>query len=197
MSTVSIPQGAPTVQGRTQVPGGDTGVSVREVSFTRWLRQQRQRWDAIGDLARDQQYDSTWPKGPTKTLPEYLAYVRSQGACDDAEETLVAAWYEWRRDPTPTEAEICAVLWPLDDEPFAAEDMYPDDRDDPGALVYSVAETQRIATALYRKAVRKVHDGEGRNNTAFWLGRQLDSLGMMRREVVEWVVGFGKEVEYA
>jgi len=71
------------------------------------------------------------------------------------------------------------------------------DRDDPAALVYPVEETRRIATALYRKGLRKVAAGEGRNNTAYWLARQLDSLGMTRAEVVAWVVAWGREVDNA
>jgi hypothetical protein len=69
-------------------------------------------------------------------------------------------------------------------------------RDDPHALVYSLVETQRIATALIHKALRRVADGEGRNNTAFWLGRQLDSLGLTRREVATLVALYGLAAQH-
>jgi hypothetical protein len=70
------------------------------------------------------------------------------------------------------------------------------DRDNPNALVYDLATTRRIATALYRKALHKAHRGEGRNNALFWLSRQLDSLGMARAEIVDWGIAFVKEVQH-
>lgn len=102
----------------------------------------------------------------------------------------------WEQPPAPLPGAALAVVLACRPERHAG-DAEPCDRDDSGALVYSLGETRRIATALYRKGLRKVRESdESRNITAFWLGRQLDSLGMTRLEVVEWVVAFGKEVEH-
>jgi Bifunctional DNA primase/polymerase, N-terminal len=75
------------------------------------------------------------------------------------------------------------------------ENMITDpDREDPNALAYPLEETREWATRLYYKAIRKARAGDGRNNTAYWLGRQLDSLGMMQSEIVKWVLAYGSEV---
>ncbi len=59
------------------------------------------------------------------------------------------------------------------------------------------AQVRRYATAMYRKGLRMVRDDRcGRNNTMFWLSRQLQSVGMSRRDVVAWVEQFGEEVRY-
>lgn len=67
-------------------------VEPRRASFSRWLRRQRRRDDAVGDLARDVREDPDWPGRTLRTMHNYLLDV---GACDGANDALHAAWAEW------------------------------------------------------------------------------------------------------
>ena len=70
-------------------------------SFTRWLRAQQRRDDAIGDLARDAVKDEHWPKGAS-TLRTFRCHLEQLGACDRAVATLSRARAEYessRRAP--------------------------------------------------------------------------------------------------
>ncbi len=64
-------------------------------TFTRWLRRQRDRRDAVGDLARDQRYDSCWPRGRARldTLRRHLEH--DHDACEGATDALDSAWAQW------------------------------------------------------------------------------------------------------
>jgi hypothetical protein len=54
---------------------------------------------------------------------------------------------------------------------------------------------RRIALRRYHKALRKVREqGEGRNDTMYWLARQLQSLGFAKADVGLWVRAFAQEV---
>jgi Bifunctional DNA primase/polymerase, N-terminal len=62
----------------------------------------------------------------------------------------------------------------------------------PGA---SYEQVRTVAERRYRKALYLVHEqGWGRNNTAYWLARQLRSLGLSKRDAEVWVDAFGEEV---
>ena len=71
--------------------------------FTTWLKAQRGRDDAVGDLARDAAADPHWPKA-AKSLPRLLDYLAGRGACPGAVEACRRAWAEFRaegpRSPT-------------------------------------------------------------------------------------------------
>jgi len=64
-------------------------------SFTRWLLQQADRDDPIGDLASDVTRDPDWP-ARSKSLNRLLVYLRNRGACEGAIAALQAAWREWQ-----------------------------------------------------------------------------------------------------
>ena len=50
----------------------------RHCIFTTWLKAQRGRDDAVGDLARDAAADRHWPKA-AKSLPRLLDYLAGRG----------------------------------------------------------------------------------------------------------------------
>jgi len=71
------------------------------VSFVDWLRKQRRRRDAIGDLARDTRADPDWPPPGKPGRSRYRGYLVQRGAIPAALAALDAAWDEWdalRRD---------------------------------------------------------------------------------------------------
>jgi hypothetical protein len=70
------------------------------------------------------------------------------------------------------------------------------DRENPDTLAYSLEETERIAAGLFRWALRKVAEGEGRNTMTYRLSRQLDSLGLMRSEVAALAAVFSVAVDH-
>jgi hypothetical protein len=101
----------------------------------------------------------------------------------------------WTVPPAPLpDVVLGSIRLRTTDRPWRDAALNDPDRADPNALVYDLATTQRIATALYRKAIRTVRSGEGRNNTLYKLARQLDSLGMTQAEVLEWGRAFAREV---
>lgn len=67
------------------------------MTFTEWLHlgKQQQRYDPIGDIARDATQDPTWPRSAT-TLSEYKLYLRSVGACAAAMNALKRAWVAYK-----------------------------------------------------------------------------------------------------
>lgn len=64
------------------------------------------------------------------------------------------------------------------------------------ALAYSPEETLRLATVLVNYAIKKVRQGEHRNNTAYWLGQQLNSLGLADAEVMALAKLYERSVRY-
>ena len=59
----------------------------------------------------------------------------------------------------------------------------------------SYTEVCSFAARRYLRALKKVIDeGEGRNNTAYWLARQLQALGLSEADVTAWVLHFGRQV---
>lgn len=72
--------------------------SIPTVSFETWLAAQRERDDPVGDLARDQACDASWPKGATRK--RQIAYLSSRGAEPGALDALRRARDEWRATPT-------------------------------------------------------------------------------------------------
>jgi hypothetical protein len=65
------------------------------VTFVDWLRKQRRRRDAIGDLARDTRADDHWPPPGKPSRSRYRGYLVQQGAIPAALEALDDAWDEW------------------------------------------------------------------------------------------------------
>lgn len=97
-STPSVRRGVPPVRGG----GQDARPSI---TFASWLRRQRRRDDAVGDLARDLVAD---PLGPADEHPStVLDYVAAIGA-EPARAACRAAVREWQAateaDHAPTEA---------------------------------------------------------------------------------------------
>lgn len=69
---------------------------MKRLTFTRWLALQKNRDDAIGDLASDVARDRDWHDSNRLTLGDRIAYLRVKGACDDAIRALQDAWREWK-----------------------------------------------------------------------------------------------------
>jgi uncharacterized protein YozE (UPF0346 family) len=63
--------------------------------FKAWLRTQRHRKDAIGDLARDAVQDRCWPRG-SASLGHLEKHLEKHDAMPAAIEALRRAWIEWR-----------------------------------------------------------------------------------------------------
>lgn len=63
-------------------------------SFFRWLAQQVDRQDAIGDLAEDAIADKSFP-GQASRLEEVLVYLSNRNAAEDAILAARAAWSEF------------------------------------------------------------------------------------------------------
>lgn len=68
---------------------------VQRTEFTKWLRQQEQRDDPIGDLARDLARDQYY-RLTNPGLNQIYNYLRARGACDEALAALVEAYREWQ-----------------------------------------------------------------------------------------------------
>lgn len=64
------------------------------VSFSAWLKKQKKRPDAVGDLARDVCRDPDWPARARKLLT-FRRYLQDCGACEGAMESLERAWAEY------------------------------------------------------------------------------------------------------
>ncbi len=63
------------------------------ISFRVWIRQFIDHNNAIGDLARDINDDSNFPKkNDYNTL---LVYLKDHDACDDAIQTLKESWQQY------------------------------------------------------------------------------------------------------
>ncbi|HXH09535.1 MAG TPA: YozE family protein [Alphaproteobacteria bacterium] len=67
---------------------------TRPQTFCRWLRAQRRRQDAIGDLARDASRDPQWGRR-ARTLRSAERYLVDSGACTRAILALRRAWAEY------------------------------------------------------------------------------------------------------
>jgi len=65
-----------------------------EATFYQWLRQQDKRDDRVGDLARDAQRDSAWPKGAISAEP-IERHLNGVNACAGALRSLEQAWGEF------------------------------------------------------------------------------------------------------
>lgn len=63
--------------------------------FYRWLMQQLDRDEPIGDLANDIKRDSSYPIA-TDSIKIIKAYLISQGACDQALQALEESWEEFK-----------------------------------------------------------------------------------------------------
>ncbi len=68
------------------------------MSFRVWTRQFIDDNNAIGDLARDIDDDSNFPKkNDYNTL---LNYLKDRNACDNAIQTLKESWYQYNLSNT-------------------------------------------------------------------------------------------------
>jgi hypothetical protein len=63
--------------------------------FVDWLKQQKWRRDAIGDLARDTRRDPGWPPPGKVSRAKLRAHLESRDAIPAALAALDAAWDEW------------------------------------------------------------------------------------------------------
>jgi len=61
-----------------------------EITFTDWLKKQKNRDSPLGDLANDMLNDTTWPENDS--LDGYRSHLRSFNASREAIETLEKAW---------------------------------------------------------------------------------------------------------
>ena len=75
----------------------------RPTKFSRWLFNQSKRNDPIGDLARDAQSDSTWPRRAEKFI-DFWSLLQKEDASDNAIEALAKGWREFsgKEPPIPT-----------------------------------------------------------------------------------------------
>ena len=64
------------------------------MTFRKWLYQQCNRDDPVGDLARDFCDDHNKPKG-LLTLNKFESYLINVDACEDAIDTLHREWAEY------------------------------------------------------------------------------------------------------
>jgi len=67
---------------------------VTPVGFSRWLFEQKERHDPVGDLARDAFYDKTWPRQAITKL-EIQEYLENLGASSGAMKSFQRAWEEF------------------------------------------------------------------------------------------------------
>jgi len=64
------------------------------IPFRRWIHQQTDRDDPIGDLAQDMKRD-LYQRLPNPSLKSLYSYLRGR-ACDEALEALIDAYREWQ-----------------------------------------------------------------------------------------------------
>jgi hypothetical protein len=78
---------------------------VAVLTFIQWLKQQRDRDDPVGDLARDAASDRRFPRSNSLVrLQAYLAF--DTYAIDLAQIALVRAWAEWQGADPATAREL-------------------------------------------------------------------------------------------
>jgi uncharacterized protein YozE (UPF0346 family) len=66
------------------------------VTFWQWINQQKERDDAVGDIARDIIADPTWPRRSWK-LTTLMYYLESYAASPNAVRAFAQAWGEWHK----------------------------------------------------------------------------------------------------
>ena len=64
------------------------------LAFSDWLREQVQRQDGVGGLARPGVADPKWPRKRT-TLQAFTAYVHERDGNSASQPSLEAAWFEY------------------------------------------------------------------------------------------------------
>ncbi|QTA88836.1 YozE family protein [Desulfonema magnum] len=69
------------------------------MTFFKWLQNQSERDDMIGDLARDVRLDKTFPK--SSSLEKIRNHLESSGACEGAVSALEMAYTEWHPSYLP------------------------------------------------------------------------------------------------
>lgn len=67
---------------------------VWKMNFTKWLKEQSGRDDAIGELARNVKRDDTWPNN-AKSFSVVYGYLMHVGVHTDTLATLQKAWREY------------------------------------------------------------------------------------------------------
>ena len=72
------------------------GVGVLMTTFWRWLTQQKDRDDPVGDFARDAIADRTFPRR-VDTRHALECYLLAEHACDDAMRAFRRAHAAWKR----------------------------------------------------------------------------------------------------
>jgi hypothetical protein len=98
-------------------------------TFRQWLRDQRERDDWVGDLARDADLDGRWPRGRQPSLDRLVSYLHSRNACSEAVRALIMGWNEWcEPDEQRVQCSGCGELGRSDEDnwPDADDPMCPD-----------------------------------------------------------------------
>jgi hypothetical protein len=72
---------------RVDMADNKGGLMARKQTFKEWLKQQRKRQDAVGDLARDVQQDSGLPRG-NAGIEDWRIHLEDRGACYDAMQNI-------------------------------------------------------------------------------------------------------------
>ena len=68
---------------------------IERTKFRQWLRQQEERDDPIGDLARDMAHDHN-QTAHNPSLPDLYHYLKANRACREAFHALIEAYREWQ-----------------------------------------------------------------------------------------------------
>jgi hypothetical protein len=74
---------------------------MRRQSFGKWLLDQTDRNDRVGDLARDASRDRDWPQA--RSLRGFQEYLRRRKVGEAVLESLGEAWAEWSALDPPAE----------------------------------------------------------------------------------------------
>lgn len=70
------------------------------MTFYGWLKQQTDRRDTVGDLARDVSGDSDFPRGRSdREFKRAQKYLQKMGACDGAKDALGEAYRQFSKLP--------------------------------------------------------------------------------------------------
>lgn len=73
---------------------------VRPVGFSKWLFRQCERYDSIGDLARDTLQDKLWLRRESRFI-HFWMYLKHINAVEEYLDALVNAWEEWIGEKPP------------------------------------------------------------------------------------------------
>lgn len=97
--------------------------------------------------------------------------------------------YEWLEGASPWNLPLATLPDAIITELRArntSQTAIPHEYDviDPSEHVYDMERTVELVTVLFNTALRKIDEGEHRNNVAVWLGMQLGTLRLTREELL-------------